>query len=109
MIDYEVTTVTNQPNTSSNITMIAIIIISVCFILIVGVIILYKKHKKSIPSQTRQMFRSPFQLLVLSMSLLACSASILLVGSHPTNQKEAIQQMMIWRNVKSLKMCLMVA
>ena len=47
MGEYEVTKVTSQPSTDSAVTVIAVIILGICFILIVGVIILYKKHKKS--------------------------------------------------------------
>jgi len=43
----EFTTVTNQPKTSNNLTLLVIIICCVCIIGVVGVIILYKRYKKS--------------------------------------------------------------
>jgi len=46
-VEDEVTTVTNQLKTSYNGTILAVVIFSVCIILIIGVIILYKKYKKS--------------------------------------------------------------
>jgi len=45
--EYEVTTVTNQKKTNPNITVIVVVTLSICFILIVGTILLYKKYSKS--------------------------------------------------------------
>ena len=87
MIDYEVTTVTNQPNTSSNITVIAVIIISVCFILIVGVIILYKKHKKSKPKSDKTDVQISLPTLGTQYEL-ASLLSLNTVGRKSSNQSE---------------------
>ena len=87
MIDYEVTTVTNQPNTSSNITIVALIIISVCLILIVGVIILYKKHKKSKPKSDKTDVQISLPTLGTQYEL-ASLLSLNTVGRKSSNQSE---------------------